>query len=91
MKDNRPVAIEITGLKPPTVFDLTPAALDAIWAAIRFLPLPRPQHNFLDLYLQSPCAERNITAHLATNPVLTLPVGEHELRIRWADSEEAPA
>ncbi|MFJ2582631.1 hypothetical protein [Kitasatospora aureofaciens] len=91
MRSDYSVIVEIAGLKPPTTCDLTPAALDAIWAAIRFLPMPRPQHQFLERYLTGPCAERNITGYLAANPHLVIPVAGYELRIRWATPEEDPA
>ncbi|MQS11730.1 hypothetical protein F7Q99_05355 [Streptomyces kaniharaensis] len=87
MRADREVVVEIAGLESPTICDLAPATLAAIWASIRFLPMPGSQHQLLERYFEGPCAERNVINHLAANPFLAIPVGECEVRIRWANPD----
>ncbi|MEV7022430.1 hypothetical protein [Kitasatospora sp. NPDC093558] len=85
MRADHLIAVEITGVhRPPVTFDLTAANLASLWDAIRFLPMPRDQRHFLERYLLGPRAERSLTTHLTTHSTFTIPLGAHELRIRWA-------
>jgi hypothetical protein len=85
------ILVEIPGVKAPAVRILNPSALEAIWESIRFIPMSRAQLQILERRFTGPCAERDVIRHLAANPVLVLPVGEHEVRIRWANPAGEPA
>ncbi|MFJ9840088.1 hypothetical protein ACIRYZ_06390 [Kitasatospora sp. NPDC101155] len=90
MRADHDILVEIPGVKPPAVRILNASTLETIWASICFLPMPRPQHQLLERQFSGPCAERDVIRHLAANPVLVLPVGEHEVRISWANSTGEP-
>ncbi|MFD8085952.1 hypothetical protein ACFV4F_30135 [Kitasatospora sp. NPDC059722] len=86
MRADHVITVEITGIhRPPVASDLTAANLASLWDAIRFLPMPRDQHHFLERYLLGPCAERSLSAYLTTHPTFSIPLGAHELRIRWVN------
>ncbi|MEU6235109.1 hypothetical protein [Kitasatospora sp. NPDC047058] len=86
--DDRLIAAEITGgIKAPTTYALLPEDLDALWTALRFRPLSRPQWLRFERYLTGPCAERFVAEYLNRNGSLSLPVilpeGVHQLRVHW--------
>ncbi|MEU9043759.1 MULTISPECIES: hypothetical protein [unclassified Kitasatospora] len=91
MRADHDILVEIPGVRPPAVRTLTPDALDRIWASICHLPMPRSQHHALERRLTGPCAKRDIIRDLAASPVLVIPVGVREVRIRWANPSGEPA
>ncbi|MFF7989734.1 hypothetical protein ACFZDG_08095 [Kitasatospora xanthocidica] len=91
MRADHDVVIEVPGVKPPVVVALDPGTLQRIWASICHLPMPRSQHHALERRLTGPCAKRDVIRDLAADPVLVLPVGGHEVRIRWANPSGEPA
>ncbi|MFE6052172.1 hypothetical protein ACFQ6N_15565 [Kitasatospora sp. NPDC056446] len=91
MRADHDILVEIPGVRPPTVHMLGPDALERIWASICHLPMPRFQHYTLERRFTGPCAGRDIIRDLAAEPVLVLPVGDREVRIRWANASEESA
>ncbi len=85
MRADHEILIEIPGVEPPAIRTLNADTLDRIWAAICHLPMSRSQHYVLEYRLTGPCAKRNVIRDLAAEPVLVLAVGDHEVRIRWAN------
>lgn len=91
MRADHDILVEVPGVRLPVVRTLCFSALAAVWDSICFLPMTRWQHFCLERALTGPCAERDVVRHLAAHPALVLPVGKHELYIRWANPEEGPA
>ncbi|WP_406197492.1 hypothetical protein OH807_12170 [Kitasatospora sp. NBC_01560] len=91
MRDARSVTVEITGIMPPTTHPLLLGALDALWAALQFRSLGRPQWQWFEYYLTGPGADRFVGDYLDRTGPLSLPVmlpeGVHHLRIQWAPAE----
>ncbi|GAA1405571.1 hypothetical protein GCM10009639_52680 [Kitasatospora putterlickiae] len=92
MKEDRLVTVEITGgIMPPTTYVLLPKALTALWSALRFRPVSRPQWEWFERCLTGPCSERLVREHLDGTGPLSLPVilpdSVHHLRVRWAGSD----
>ncbi|MFI6843304.1 hypothetical protein ACIBJD_01355 [Kitasatospora sp. NPDC050467] len=88
MNDDRLVTAEITGgIMPPATYTLLPKALDALWFALQFRPLRRPQWMWFERYLTGPAAERVVAEYLNYSGPLSLPVilpeGVHHLRVHW--------
>nr|BFD95917.1 hypothetical protein KitaXyl93_72770 [Kitasatospora sp. Xyl93] len=85
MRADHDVVIEVPGLRPPAVHTLNADTLERIWASVRHLPMSRFEHHVLERRLTGPCAQRDVIRDLADHPVLTLPVGDREIRISWAN------
>ncbi|MFB7470390.1 hypothetical protein [Kitasatospora sp. NPDC056184] len=86
------VTVEITGgILPPTTYVLLPKALAALWTALRFRPMSRPQWEWFERYLTGPCSERLVREYLDSTGPLSLPVilpgSVHQLCVRWAVSD----
>ncbi|MGW2869792.1 hypothetical protein [Kitasatospora sp. NPDC001225] len=86
MRADHDIRVEIPGLRPPGVHTLNPGTLAMIWDAIRRVPMPRFEYWRLERRLTGPCAERDAIRDLAESPVVVIPVGDREVRIRWANS-----
>ncbi|MFG2915964.1 hypothetical protein ACGF0D_24145 [Kitasatospora sp. NPDC048298] len=85
MRADHDIRVEIPGLRPPTVHTCNADNLERIWNSLHHLPMSRFQHHVLERRLTGPCASRDIIRDLDDAPALTLPLGEHELRITWAN------
>ncbi|MET8543475.1 hypothetical protein ABZW03_22920 [Kitasatospora sp. NPDC004799] len=86
MRADHDVLVEIPGHRPPSIHTLSDDVLERIWDSVRHLPMSRFEHYVLERRLTGPCAKRDIIRDLADEPVLTLPAGDREIRISWADT-----
>ncbi|MGW7448937.1 hypothetical protein [Kitasatospora sp. NPDC054795] len=87
MRDDHDVLVELPGHHPPAVHTLNADALERIWDSVCHLPMSRFQHYVLERRLTGPCARRDIIRDLADAPALSLPLGDRELRISWANTD----
>ncbi|MEU3572256.1 hypothetical protein AB0E96_28090 [Kitasatospora sp. NPDC036755] len=85
MRADHEVLVELPGLRPPTVHTLNDDTLGRIWDSVRHLPMSRFEHHVLERRLTGPCARRDIVRELADTPAVTLPCGDRELRLSWAN------
>ncbi|MFE4519225.1 hypothetical protein ACFRMQ_34165 [Kitasatospora sp. NPDC056783] len=85
MRADHDVRVEIPGLRLPEVHTLSAGVLERIWNAVCHLPMSRFQHYALERRLTGPCAKRDLIRDLTDAPALTIPAGDHEIRISWAN------
>ncbi|MFE7589966.1 hypothetical protein ACFU6K_11220 [Kitasatospora sp. NPDC057512] len=86
MRADHDIRVEIPGFRPSGVHTLNSETLAMIWDVICRVPMSRFEYWQLERRLTGPCARRDAIRDLAENPVVVIPVGDREVRIRWANS-----